>query len=63
MEASALYAFAMAKNKSVVCFAHVTNQMASISGDFEKGKHNGSKDALEVLLRTIELLRVALDLK
>ncbi len=34
MEASALYAFAEAQNKSVICFAHVTNQMASVTGDF-----------------------------
>lgn len=56
MEASALYAFAEAKDKSVVCFAHVTNQMASIDGDFEKGENNGSRDALKVLLRAIEHL-------
>lgn len=54
MEASALYAFAQARNKSVICFAHVTNQMASITGDFEKGDHNGSVDALEVLFRVID---------
>jgi uridine phosphorylase len=56
MEASALYAFAQAKNKSVICFAHVTNQMASIDGDFEKGEHNGSVDALKVLFRVIDTL-------
>ena len=54
MEASALYAFAEARNKNVVCFAHVTNQMASIDGDFEKGEHNGSVDALKVLFRVID---------
>lgn len=54
MEASALYAFAQAKDKPVICFAHVTNQMASIKGDFEKGEHNGSKDALKVLMTTID---------
>lgn len=53
MEASALYAFAQARNKNVICFAHVTNQMASVEGDFEKGEHNGSKDALQVLLTAI----------
>jgi uridine phosphorylase len=36
MEASALYAFAQARNKNVICFAHVTNLMASVEGDFEK---------------------------
>lgn len=49
MEASALYAFAQAKSKPVVCLAHVTNQMASIEGDFEKGVANGSQDALQLL--------------
>ncbi len=53
MEASALYAFAEARNKNVICFAHVTNQMASIDGDFEKGEHNGSVDALKVLFKVI----------
>ncbi|MDH4092461.1 MAG: nucleoside phosphorylase [Cyclobacteriaceae bacterium] len=53
MEASALYAFAQARNKSVICFAHVTNQMASIVGDFEKGEDNGSVDALKVLFQVI----------
>jgi len=54
MEASALYAFAEARKKNVICFAHVTNQMASITGDFEKGEHNGSVDALKVLFRVID---------
>ncbi len=49
MEASALYAFAEATENPVVCFAHVTNQMASIEGDFEKGAANGSADALRVI--------------
>ena len=58
MEAAALYAFAQARNKAVVCFAHVTNQMASVAGDFEKGESNGSIDALDVLLCTIDQLRI-----
>lgn len=49
MEAAALYAFAQATGKPVVCFAHVTNQMASIEGDFEKGASSGSTDALRVI--------------
>jgi len=49
MEASALYAFAQAQSKPVICLAHVTNQMASIEGDFEKGIANGSQDALQLL--------------
>lgn len=50
MEAAALYAFAEARRKPVLCFAHVTNQMARIEGDFEKGEANGSVDALAVIV-------------
>lgn len=49
MEAAALYAFAKARGKAVLCFAHVTNQMARIEGDFEKGEADGSVDALAVI--------------
>jgi uridine phosphorylase len=52
MEASALYAFAQAKMKAVVCFAHITNQMAQVEGDFEKGANNGNDSALEVIYLT-----------
>jgi uridine phosphorylase len=58
MEASALYAFAQARNRNVICFAHVTNQMASVEGDFEKGEHSGSKDALQVLFTTIDTISI-----
>jgi uridine phosphorylase len=58
MEAAALYAFAKAKEKAVVCFAHVTNQMASVEGDFEKGADNGSRDALWVFQRVARLWRI-----
>ena len=46
MEAAALYAFAEARDQPVVCFAHVTNQMAVEEGDFEKGEADGVRDAL-----------------
>ena len=49
MEASALYAFAVAKRKNVICFAHLTNTMAQAEGDFEKGEHFGSIDTLNLL--------------
>jgi uridine phosphorylase len=58
MEAAALYAFAEARNKNVISFAHVTNQMASVEGDFEKGEHNGSKDALHVLFKVIDTISI-----
>jgi purine-nucleoside phosphorylase len=46
MEAAALYAFAQARQVPVLCLAHVTNRMAQVEGDFEKGDADGSKDAL-----------------
>ena len=49
MEAAALYAFAQARCKPVVCFAHVTNQMARREGDFEKGEADGAVDALALV--------------
>jgi uridine phosphorylase len=49
MEAAALYALATAKDKDIICFAHVTNQMAQIEGDFEKGQAQGSIMALSLL--------------
>ncbi len=52
MEAAALYAFARARQKDVVCFAHVTNQMGNVEGDFEKGEGDGSRDALQVIALT-----------
>lgn len=49
MEAAALYAFAKARNRPVLCFAHVTNQMALIDGDFEKGVADGAEMSLKVV--------------
>jgi uridine phosphorylase len=49
MEAAALYAFAAARRKAVLCFAHVSNRMAVESDDFEKGDAHGSAAALAVI--------------
>jgi uridine phosphorylase len=49
MEAAALYAFARSSGRPILCFAHVTNQMAVIDGDFEKGDADGSKASLAVI--------------
>lgn len=46
MEAAALYAFAEARGKAVLCLAHVTNQMGRSEGDFEKGEANGGAASL-----------------
>ncbi len=56
MEAAALNAFAAARGRKVICFAHVTNQMGMIEGDFEKGAANGSEDALRVIVRAAKRL-------
>jgi uridine phosphorylase len=48
MEAAALYAFAEARSKPVLCFAHVTNRMGQI-GDFEKGEANGATAAIALV--------------
>src|SRR5882762_274940 len=50
MEAAALYAFAKARNRAVLCFAHVTNQMGRIEGDFEKGIADGAEESLKVMV-------------
>jgi purine-nucleoside phosphorylase len=49
MEAAALYAFARASSRKVICLAHVTNTMAVADQDFEKGEADGTVDALRVL--------------
>ena len=56
MEAAALYALACARQKDIVCFAHVTNQMGQSEGDFEKGHAQGSLTALQVLSQTARVL-------
>ena len=56
MEAAALYAFAHAREKAVVCFAHVTNQMGQVEKDFEKGEADGTVDALALIHRTAQAL-------
>lgn len=52
MEAAALYAFGKAKEKQVVCYAHLTNSMAQHGNDFEKGAENGSLDSLALIYHT-----------
>jgi len=52
MEAAALYAFARARGRRVLCFAHVTNKMAVLEGDFEKGEADGARASLDVITAT-----------
>lgn len=57
MEAAALYAFATARGRDIVCFAHVTNAMAQNEGDFEKGEASGATASLHVLAATAKAWR------
>jgi len=50
MEAAALYAFAAARSRAVLCLAHVTNQLGQIEGDFEKGDRNGACSSLDIAI-------------
>lgn len=59
MEAAALYALASAKGYPIVCFAHVTNSMATAGDDFEKGPDQGSQATLAILGETARLWRSA----
>jgi hypothetical protein len=59
MEAAALYAFAQARRKKVICLAHVTNSMAQSKGDFEKGEEGGSLDSLTLIDFVLRTLRRA----
>jgi len=60
MEAAGLYAFARARARPVICFAHVTNQMAQVAGDFEKGEANGAYQALDLIAATARAWRAGL---
>ncbi len=54
MEAAALYAYAQARGRRVVCIAHLTNEMGESAIDFEKGVADGADDALAVLERVAD---------
>jgi nucleoside phosphorylase len=51
MEAAALYAFASACGRPVVCLAHVSNRLGCVEGDFEKGDGNGVCGSVELVTR------------
>ena len=57
MEASALYAYAEARTRDVVCVAHVTNSMATDGDDFEKGEGNGTDRILSLTAAIASALR------
>lgn len=49
MEAASLYAFGAARRVPVLCLAHVTNQLGTGEGDFEKGVDNGAGESLRLI--------------
>jgi uridine phosphorylase len=62
MEAAGLYALAQARQRPIICFAHVTNRLGHGVGDFEKGDEWGSRDALQVIAATARAWMRRLDL-
>jgi uridine phosphorylase len=57
MESAALYAYAAARNREVLCLAHVTNTMAVAGDDFEKGHANGATAALAMTAAIARVLQ------
>lgn len=58
MEAAALYAFSEKVQKDVICFAHLTNNMAQDEGDFEKGEEFGSLETIDLISETLDLINL-----
>jgi len=54
MEAAGLYTVAAERDRPVVCFAHVTNEMGRGDEEFEKGDAGGSTAALAVIGATLD---------
>jgi uridine phosphorylase len=57
MESAALYAYAAARNRDVLCLAHVTNTMAVSGDDFEKGQANGAPSAIAMTAAIARVLQ------
>ncbi|CAG0968961.1 Purine nucleoside phosphorylase DeoD-type [Myxococcaceae bacterium] len=57
MESAALYAFAAAREKPVVCFAHVTNTMGQSEREFEKGHDDGVAASLRLVAALVRMPR------
>lgn len=53
MESAALYAFAAARRRAVLCFAHVTNTMGASDREFEKGDDEGVAESLALISAVI----------
>lgn len=57
MEAAALYAYATARGRDVVCIAHLTNTMATTGNDFDKGTNDGTQRILALVVAVARRLR------
>jgi uridine phosphorylase len=57
MEAASLYAYAAARQRDVVCVAHVTNTMATQPDDFDKGDQDGTNRILSITAAIAAALR------
>jgi uridine phosphorylase len=60
MESAALYAYAVARDRDVLCLAHVTNTMAVSGDDFEKGQANGALAAIAMTAAIAQALQARL---
>src|SRR5215831_2227754 len=60
MESAALYAYAAARDRNVLCLAHVTNTMAVSGDDFEKGQANGALAAIAMTAAIAHVLQARL---
>jgi hypothetical protein len=56
-QSAALYAYAAARNRDVLCLAHVTDTMAVAGDDLEKGHANGAVAALAVTAAIASVLQ------
>jgi hypothetical protein len=63
MEAAALYAFAGACSRPVICLVHVTNKLGCINGDFEKGKDNGACESIDLVTALFSAWRLQRNLE
>jgi uridine phosphorylase len=58
MESAALYALAAARDRAVLCFAHVTNTMGGSEREFEKGHDEGVTESLGIIESLLGLAQV-----
>lgn len=56
MESAALYAFASAAKRAVLCLAHVTNTMGASEQEFEKGESDGATEALRLVAALLDVV-------